>query len=112
MRQLPLTVSGAAAVLGLLAATAQAQPVTLSVRQMDELTAGHAAATSAATITIAAPQGAVTATLAVSTSASDSQGYIDVCQNAISESISSPNGTFALTVSCVCDGAATESASR
>jgi hypothetical protein len=40
MRRLPLAIMGAAMALGLLASVAQAAPVTLSLSQMDELTAG------------------------------------------------------------------------
>jgi hypothetical protein len=113
MSKLSLATSGAAATLGLLAGAAQAEPVTLSLSQMDELTAGQAAVESAAVVTgtITAPQGAVTASVVVSTSATDPQGYIDLCENAISESVGSPSGTSTLTVSCVCDSTATGSVS-
>jgi hypothetical protein len=110
MRELPLTISGSAAALGLLAAAAQAEPVTLSALQMDELTAGQAAATSVVTST--SPQGTVTATVSVSTYVSGPQGYIDACENAMSMSISSTSVTSTLTLSCgVCESTTTGSAS-
>jgi hypothetical protein len=111
MRKLSLATSGVAAALGLLAAGAQAEPVTLSLSQMDELTAGQAAATSVVTSTITPPQGTVTATVAVSTYVSGPQGYIDSCENAMSTSISSTSVTSTLTLSCVCESTTNGSAS-
>jgi hypothetical protein len=111
MRELPLTISGAASALGLLAAVAQAEPITLSATQMDELTAGQAAATAVVTSTITPSQGTVTATVAVSTYISGPQGYIDACENAMSTSISSTSVTSTLTLSCVCETTTTGSAS-
>jgi hypothetical protein len=48
MRKLPLATLGAVTALGLLAASAQAEPVKLSLAQMDELTAGEASANASA----------------------------------------------------------------
>jgi hypothetical protein len=94
-----LAISSAAAALGMHVAGAQAEPITLSVLQMDELTAGAAASTSVVVSTIAAPQGAVTATVSLSTSTSDPPEQIEACEI---ESTSPPSGAFAISINCNC----------
>jgi hypothetical protein len=69
MRKLPLATLGAATALGLLATVAQAEPVTLTPSQMDELTAGASlsvsinvlAATAAATAVESTGEGSAAA---------------------------------------------------
>jgi hypothetical protein len=110
MSKLSLATSGVTAALGLLAAGARAEPVVLSLSHMDELTAGQAASGSAAVVS-AAPQGAVTGTVAASSYATDPQGNIVACEIAITESMSPPIGTSTVAVGCACESTTTTSIS-
>ena len=108
MSKLPLATWGAAATLGLLAAAAQAEPVTLSLSQMDEVTAGQIASGSNASVAISAtvePGGFVTAIVTASASATDPQGNLVACETAISAFTSPPSGTVTVTTSCGCESA-------
>jgi hypothetical protein len=111
MKRLILVLLGAAANLGLLAAAAQAQPVTLSLSQMDELTAGQAASGSSASVAVSAagPENTVTATVAGSASATDPQGNVASCEIATSVVTSAPVGPSTVTISCGCVSAASGS---
>jgi hypothetical protein len=80
MRKLPLATLGAATALGLLAAAAQAEPVKLSLAQMDELTAGQT--------------GSVTITLSTSSDTSSSISCSGDCEASADQSAStSAEGT-------------------
>jgi hypothetical protein len=105
MRRLVLVLLGAPANLGLLAAAAHSQPVTLSLSQMDELTAGQVASASSASVAVstgAGPATTVTGTVAGSASATDPQGNIEACEIATSVVTSAPVGPSTVTITCGC----------